>query len=170
MATFTEQGLARLEFPDTFRAAPPGAARNKPAERWLDQTARALQRALDGKAPGPLPPLDFGRATPFQKAVWELLRTLAPGQTMTYGQMAAVLGRPRAARAVGQACGANPIPLLVPCHRVLASGSRLGGFSGGLDWKERILEREGCPLPGRSASPQRGKGRGNAQESLELPL
>lgn len=68
------------------------------------------------------------------------------GATMSYGEIAAKLNNPRASRAVGGACGANPIPLLVPCHRVLAANGRLGGFSGGLDWKRRLLAIEGITV------------------------
>ena len=62
---------------------------------------------------------------------------------MTYGELAALAGRPAAARAVGAACGANPVPLIVPCHRVLAAGGGIGGFGGGLELKRALLEREG---------------------------
>jgi O-6-methylguanine DNA methyltransferase len=92
--------------------------------------------------------LDLASGTPFQQAVWSALRRIAPGATQSYAEIARAVGSPGAARAVGQACGANPIPLLVPCHRVLASGGQLGGFSGGLDWKQKLLAREGCrPTP-----------------------
>ena len=62
----------------------------------------------------------------------------------SYGQVAQGIGRPGAVRAVGQACGANPIPVMIPCHRVLAAGGKLGGFSSGLDWKRKLLAREGA--------------------------
>jgi len=68
---------------------------------------------------------------------------IRPGKTLSYGEMAAAIGKPRAVRAVGGACGANPIPVIVPCHRVLAANHRLGGFSSGLDWKRTLLTREG---------------------------
>jgi O-6-methylguanine DNA methyltransferase len=87
--------------------------------------------------------MDWTGATEFQQAVWRQMLKLRPGQTMSYGEIAAAIGKPRALRAVGGACGANPIPVLVPCHRVLAARGRLGGFSGGLEWKRRLLAREG---------------------------
>jgi O-6-methylguanine DNA methyltransferase len=87
-------------------------------------------------------PLDMA-GTPFQLRVWEALKQIPYGQTMTYGQLAAKLGRPNAARAVGGACGANPIPIVVPCHRVLASNGGLGGYGGGLEWKQWLLDLEG---------------------------
>jgi O-6-methylguanine DNA methyltransferase len=83
----------------------------------------------------------FDGATDFQRLVWRQLTKIPPGRVMTYAQVAAAIGKPRAARAVGNACAANPTPLAVPCHRVVA-GSGLGGFSGGLAWKRKLLEIE----------------------------
>lgn len=68
------------------------------------------------------------------------------GRTQSYGEIAAEIGRPNAVRAVGGACGANPWPVLIPCHRVLAANRKLGGFSGGLDWKIKLLAREGVAV------------------------
>jgi len=93
--------------------------------------------------PSELPPLDFSAGTDFQQQVWRTLLKIAAGRTLSYGQVAEAIGRPKAVRAVGGACGANPIPVLVPCHRVLAAHNGLGGFSSGLNWKRRLLEREG---------------------------
>jgi len=81
------------------------------------------------------------RGTPFQCNVWETLLKIPHGQTRTYGWVARAIGRPKASRAVGQACGANPISLIIPCHRVTAQ-SNLGGFSSGLTIKKRLLEIE----------------------------
>ena len=80
--------------------------------------------------------------TEFQKSVWNALRKISPGKTKSYGEIAKAIGKPKAVRAVGGACGANPVPVLVPCHRVLAANKKLGGFSGGLDWKRKLLARE----------------------------
>jgi AraC family transcriptional regulator of adaptative response/methylated-DNA-[protein]-cysteine methyltransferase len=143
VAEFSERGLTRLSFPG--RAAPEGvspARLPRPQRGWAALTARALARALAGRAADSLPPFDEA-GTAFQRAVWRALRTIPPGQTRTYAEVARALGRPAgAARAVGQACGANPIPVLTPCHRVLAAGGRLGGFSAGLEWKRRLLAAE----------------------------
>ena len=68
---------------------------------------------------------------------------LGPGETRSYGEIAEAIGKPKAVRAVGGACGANPIPVLVPCHRILAANQKIGGFSGGLKWKMKLLAREG---------------------------
>jgi O-6-methylguanine DNA methyltransferase len=74
------------------------------------------------------------------------MRQIRTGQTRSYGEIASAIGKPNALRAVGGACGANPIPVFVPCHRVLAANRKLGGFSGGLNWKRKLLEREGVRL------------------------
>ena len=81
----------------------------------------------------------------FNRRVYELARTIPPGSTMTYGEVARRLGSPGMARAVGQALGRNPYPIVVPCHRVLAADGRMGGFSapGGVATKRRMLEIEG---------------------------
>jgi methylated-DNA-[protein]-cysteine S-methyltransferase len=98
----------------------------------------------DGSADLTWIPLDMARVPPFHRLVYECARTIAPGHTLTYGELAQRLGDPTAARAVGQALGANPFAIIVPCHRVLAAGGRSGGFSapGGVDTKRRLLEIE----------------------------
>jgi methylated-DNA-[protein]-cysteine S-methyltransferase len=85
--------------------------------------------------------------TPFERSVWDELRKIPFGETRSYGEIAQALGRPGAARAVGRANGANPIPIVVPCHRVIGSDGSLTGFGGGLDAKSRLLELEGQALP-----------------------
>lgn len=89
-------------------------------------------------------PLDLPDETPFQAAVRRVVRAIPRGEVRTYGEVAAAAGRPRAARAVGQVMATNPVPPIVPCHRVVAVGG-LGGFGGGLDLKRRMLAREGAP-------------------------
>jgi methylated-DNA-[protein]-cysteine S-methyltransferase len=86
-------------------------------------------------------PLDL-RGTPFQRQVWDTLRMIPWGKTRSYGQIAAVLGRPGAARAVGRAVGTNPVSIVVPCHRVIGSNSALTGYGGGLDRKAALLKLE----------------------------
>jgi methylated-DNA-[protein]-cysteine S-methyltransferase len=102
---------------------------------------------LEAYAQGALKSFDLSldlRGTPFQLRVWQALREIPFGEQRTYGQIAASLGQPGASRAVGGANGKNPIPLIVPCHRVVASNG-LGGFTGGLKWKECLLAHEGTP-------------------------
>jgi methylated-DNA-[protein]-cysteine S-methyltransferase len=82
--------------------------------------------------------------TPFQREVWAALRNIAPGQTMSYGALAAGIGRPSAVRAVGLANGANPIGLVVPCHRVIGADASLTGYAGGLARKRWLLTHEGA--------------------------
>lgn len=100
---------------------------------------------------------DF-RMTPFRRKVTEKCRSLAPGETISYGDLARAAGKPGAARAVGQVMATNRLPLVVPCHRVLRSDSSLGGFSspGGLDDKRRMLELEGA-LIGRGSVKDGGR-------------
>ena len=87
-------------------------------------------------------PLDL-RGSLFQMQVWSALRRIPVGKVATYGDIAAQIGRPRSARAVGQACGSNPIVLFVPCHRVVAANGGLGGFGSGLGIKKALLRHEG---------------------------
>lgn len=148
VAGYSSQGLAGLNFPSKsgrpavslIADAPP------PVRSWHSITVRALKSVLAGKDAGELPPLDLSAGTDFQRAVWSAMRTIRSGQTLSYGEIARAIGKPKAVRAVGGACGANPIPVLVPCHRVLAANRKIGGFSGGLDWKRQLLEREGVKL------------------------
>lgn len=86
------------------------------------------------------------RGTPFQRAVWDALREIPYGRTMSYGQLAERLGRPTAARAVGLANGRNPISIIVPCHRVVGSTGDLTGYGGGLDRKRHLLALEAARL------------------------
>ena len=94
--------------------------------------------------------LDLAAVPPFQRRVYALVRSIRPGTTLTYGEVAARLGAPNAARAVGRALGVNPFPIIVPCHRVLGAGGVAGGFSapGGARTKLRLLEIERAPLGG----------------------
>lgn len=94
-------------------------------------------------------PLDLSAAPPFHRRVYDRVRRIPPGQTLTYGQVAEALGEPReAARAVGEAMGRNPIPILMPCHRVLGANGKPGGFSapGGVETKLRMLQIEGATV------------------------
>lgn len=81
--------------------------------------------------------------TEFQHAVWRVMSKIPSGSVTTYGNIALYIGNPRASRAVGAACGANPVPYLIPCHRVIAANGGLGGFSSGLGVKEKLLKIEG---------------------------
>jgi O-6-methylguanine DNA methyltransferase len=147
-ARYSEKGLAELNFPSSRRASA-GGVKYKiiPAQvrKWCRVTESALKRILAGRAPGTFPPLDL-TGTDFQKSVWNALRKIPAGRTKSYGEIARAIGRPKAVRAVGGACGANPVPVLIPCHRVLAADGKIGGFSGGLDRKRDLLAREGVKI------------------------
>jgi methylated-DNA-[protein]-cysteine S-methyltransferase len=114
----------------------------KTLQTWRNQVAQALEEYFAGK-PGSFEnlPLDL-TGSPFHLRVWQELRKIPPGKTVSYQDLARRLGKPLAARAVGQACGANPIPLIIPCHRVIAANGALGGFSSGLERKRWLLEHE----------------------------
>lgn len=149
---FSAEGLAQLDFPVKSPGGEAKATSELPARfrAWAEQTQTALQVALTDSprraAKLMLPPLDLSRGTKFRLRVWAELRRIPRGETRSYGEIGDELGKRRAARAVGGACGANPIPVLIPCHRVLAANGGLGGFSGGLEWKRRLLAVEGALL------------------------
>jgi O-6-methylguanine DNA methyltransferase len=148
LAHYSEKGLAEIDWPKAERASSHTAKKEIiPAKirAWHRTTETALKKVLAGKK-SKLPPLDWTGKTDFQKSVWRQMLKISTGKTKSYGEIAAAIGNPKAVRAVGGACGANPVPVLVPCHRVLAANKKLGGFSGGLDWKRSLLKREGIVL------------------------
>lgn len=113
----------------------------------LQEASSQLEAYLEGKRRTftlPLAP----RGTAFMKTVWSLLVGIPYGQTVTYREIAVRAGSPRASRAVGLACRRNPIPLFIPCHRVIGSDGSLVGFGGGLELKHVLLELEGFRFPG----------------------
>jgi len=147
IASYSAKGLAGLKFPGRARAngQVPKLRGKVPAQvmRWHRVASKALLQSLTGRKPAVLPPFDLSAGTDFQRRVWSALRKIGSGSTRSYAEVARAIGKARAVRAVGGACGANPIPVLVPCHRVLAANRELGGFSGGLNWKRALLAREG---------------------------
>ena len=110
--------------------------------------ASAARKALEAYFTGDLTALDSleveTAGTPFQRAVWSALRRIPAGQTLSYGALAAQIGKPSAVRAVGLANGANPIGVVVPCHRVIGANGDLTGYGGGLARKRWLLEHEGA--------------------------
>ncbi|HTR59346.1 MAG TPA: methylated-DNA--[protein]-cysteine S-methyltransferase [Casimicrobiaceae bacterium] len=138
---------ARMQqrFPEAREAPPPAEV-----QRAVDAIAALLRgEAMDLSTVA----LDMERVPPFQRRVYEVARTIPPGETLSYGDIAARLGTPGGARAVGQALGRNPFAIVVPCHRVLAAGGKLGGFSanGGIATKLRMLSIEGARANGTPA-------------------
>ena len=142
---YTKKGLARVQFPKNKIDRAPNTI--EPIKQWINQTKKALSAILNGKNPKHYPPLDLSSGTDFQRGVWALLQSIPIGQVEAYGDLAYRLNKPKAARAVGGACRANPIPILIPCHRVVGANDSLTGFSAGLNWKVRLLRAEGVELP-----------------------
>ncbi|KAA6455835.1 methylated-DNA--[protein]-cysteine S-methyltransferase [Acidobacteria bacterium AB60] len=118
-----------------------GAMRPDDGNRTLTEAERQLEEYFAGKRREFSLRLDI-RGTPFQKNVWEALLGIPYGETTSYGEIAKRIGKPSASRAVGAANGQNPIPIVVPCHRVIGSTGKLTGFGGGLDVKEKLLGLE----------------------------
>jgi O-6-methylguanine DNA methyltransferase len=115
-------------------------------DRGMARMRRNVERRISGKGLNEKLSLDL-HGTPFQVEVWKEMLRIPPGRTRSYGEVARNIGRPKAFRAVAQACGANPIPVVVPCHRVVASNG-LGGYTGGIDRKIALLEAEGVTTGG----------------------
>lgn len=143
------RGVRRIEF-----GALPRERNTDPPEDWPDNLAAAVRQLEEYFAKNRKDfdlELDFsGATTDFQRDVYGELMKVPHGHVVSYGQLAERVGKPDQARAVGQAVGANPIPIVVPCHRVIASDGRLTGFSGGLDTKVELLKLEGIDVDGAS--------------------
>ena len=147
-----EDGLRLISFPT-------GSRTRYVESEWTENDAPFVEtkRQLAAYFAGELTEFDLPLApegTPFQLSVWRALRRIPYGDTVSYGAIAQAIGRPSASRAVGAANGANPLPIVVPCHRVIGSTGKLTGFGGGLDTKARLLALE----------------RGNADAQGTLPL
>ena len=128
-------GVTSLEWTD----GEAGGAPDRSVAQALDAYFTGDHNALDDLE------VDLGSRGSFTLAVLQALRSIPAGTTTTYGALALLAGRPKAGRAVGQAVGSNPVPIIVPCHRVVASNGSLGGFSAGLDRKRALLDHEGVP-------------------------
>ncbi len=128
--------------------APSLAPEQTRSRRTLSHSSRPLNESSSAYFTGV--PTDFAaltldpQGTPFQLRVWQELRRIPWGQTISYGELARRVGNPKASRAVGQANAVNPIPLIIPCHRVIAADGSLGGYSSGLDRKRWLLRHEGA--------------------------
>ena len=163
MVAADEDGLRLVELP-RVPAAPAascdqhvtevGASGSSSRRRAaLESWAEALEEYFRGERlawpAGDIPWDDLG-VRPFEREVYEALLTVPPGETVSYGQLAEMAGHPRAARAVGSAMAANPIPVVIPCHRVIRSDGTLGNYGDDPDWKPRLLEHERCTLRART--------------------
>lgn len=110
--------------------------------RSTHAVADFIYDTLRGRSPG-VPPIGKLTGSPFQNKVWLTLMKIPAGETKSYREIAEALGNPQACRAVANACGKNPVPLFIPCHRVIGSDGKLHGFSAGTAWKRMLLDIEG---------------------------
>jgi methylated-DNA-[protein]-cysteine S-methyltransferase len=139
--TAGETGLRSIDFDVTGPPSGEPAARNP----ILEDAVRQLRAYFAGSLRTFTLPLD-PLGTEFQKRVWRELVSIPFGEIRSYTQIAQAIGAPRAVRAVGAANGANPLPIVVPCHRVIGASGKLVGYGGGLPLKKRLLDLEGCNM------------------------
>jgi AraC family transcriptional regulator, regulatory protein of adaptative response / methylated-DNA-[protein]-cysteine methyltransferase len=133
----------RADYPRaSIRVIDPNRREDTRIAHWAD----AIAGYVAGRAKMPSPPMDI-RGTPFQFAVWEQLRAIPAGETRSYSEIARRVGRPRAIRAVGTANGANPVSIVIPCHRAIRASGHLGGYRWGLERKRKLLEMEAKGQP-----------------------
>lgn len=152
LAARTGRGLVRLAFPEEDvdavleRLARRISPRIVEASAPLDSTRRELEEYFDGRRRGFELSLDWTLIGPFGRRVLRVTSDIPYGDVLSYAEVAADAGSPRGSRAAGNALGSNPIPIVIPCHRVLRTGGALGGYGGGLDRKRWLLELEGAAL------------------------
>ncbi|MFN0184989.1 MAG: methylated-DNA--[protein]-cysteine S-methyltransferase [Aquabacterium sp.] len=154
-AVATAAGLAGLWFDGQRHHPGPLQVPQDAGQRWLREAKQVLARWFDGDEQALAGLALDPQGTAFQRAVWQALRGIARGRTVTYGELAARLGRPQAARAIGAAVGRNPISLLVPCHRVVGQAGALTGYAGGLDRKQWLLTHEATGVHLPTSAPRR---------------
>jgi AraC family transcriptional regulator of adaptative response/methylated-DNA-[protein]-cysteine methyltransferase len=146
LVAVTERGICAVKMADTDAQLEKDLRREYPAAT-IKRAAGALRNTVQTvlshltKEPKQDLPLDI-RATAFQRQVWEKLRSIPYGQTLSYGAVAKALGKPGAVRAVGRACATNPVALVIPCHRVVREDASVGGYRWGLARKQKLLDRE----------------------------
>ncbi len=143
----SDQGLLRLTFPmrtgeEARQGLDGGLDRVVPSPRRFQELEERLRGYFDGQRVDFPDRLDLSAATAFQRQVWEATRLIPYGETRSYAWVARRIKQPLGARAVGQALGRNPLPIIIPCHRVLNSNGGLGGFGGGLPMKRFLLRLE----------------------------
>ncbi len=152
-AARTKRGLVRVAFPEeSVESVLAGLARELSpriveSQRSLDPVKRELDEYFAGRRRAFEVKLDWALIGPFGRRVLRMTAAIPYGGHLSYAEVAAEAGSPRGARAAGNALGANPIPIVIPCHRVLRSGGALGGYGGGLDRKRYLLELEGALTP-----------------------
>jgi len=136
-----EEAVRRIDFPKNGKARTPEQGWTESARGPVGQAVRQLREYFAGRrAEFDLPLAPVG--TEFQRTVWRNLQDIPYGETISYGELAKRVGNPKASRAVGAANGQNPIPIVIPCHRVIGANGKLTGFGGGLPTKEALLALE----------------------------
>lgn len=143
----SEEGLVAVVFPSETKRSYAKAKGPVPAQMHLDKTVKALNDYFAGKRKDFVELTLAPRGTDFQLSVWRALLKIPFGQTKSYGDIARAINNPKGVRAVGLANGKNPIPVIVPCHRVIGSNGTLTGFGGGLPTKKWLLQHEGVETP-----------------------
>jgi methylated-DNA-[protein]-cysteine S-methyltransferase len=144
-------GLGMVVLPQEFKEAvlykvmDYGCAAEEQSPALFGDLPYRLRRYLEGEPVDFPDKLDLVEATRFQRNVWQVVRAIPYGETRSYGWVANKLGLPKAARGVGQALARNPLPIVIPCHRVISSNGSLGGFGGGVKIKELLLRLEQAP-------------------------
>jgi len=142
----TESGLREIRLADEGKPTRPEMdARGWKLVRkkkWTDPARRMLERYLEGREQRLEIDLDLAIGTPFQRRVWDAARRIPYGAVVSYAELASMAGGSGAQRAVGNALGANPVPIVVPCHRIIHADQSIGGFSSGLRWKRHLLTIE----------------------------
>jgi len=146
----SDEGISAIRWPSTPDDNQPNppistSSSGRPERPLLETAKTQLDEYFQGARNNFELPLSL-TGTPFQQLVWNALTGIPYGTTTSYGAIANAIDRPRAVRAVGRAIGSNPIPLIIPCHRVIGAGGKLTGFSGGLDRKRWLLNREDAVL------------------------
>lgn len=147
---FSPLGLCRVLLPPTPPSEPSQAVRvleryaqGTVAQKWSSAAEQELIGLLSGRGlTSPLVPVDLSSGTSFEQQVWSSLRLLGVGELITYTELAVRIGRPTAVRAVARACATNPVPLWIPCHRVVPKKGGLGGYHPGTGWKAYLIKQE----------------------------
>ena len=142
----TGRGVCRLTFGGTksaLLASLPRSIEWSDGARLMASALRELAAYAKGERTKFTAKLDLSSGTPFQQRVWRVISSIPWGETRSYAWLAAKIGKPKACRAVANACGRNPVPIIIPCHRVIASDGSIGGFSCGIGMKRKLIELEG---------------------------
>jgi methylated-DNA-[protein]-cysteine S-methyltransferase len=147
-AVLSEKGVCSISFPRSKKKSRPKLQqeRTEPDKNLKKRFVSEIKQYFKGGKPVSNLPLDLGLCTPFQKKVYRAAQKIGYGEVRTYGWVAKKIGNPKASRAVGQALNKNPVPIIIPCHRVVAKDGDLRGFASGLGWKKRLLKLEGVTV------------------------